>query len=152
MVLEKTLECPLDCKAIKPVIPKANQSWIFIERTHAEAKTLILWPPDAKNWLIGKEPDAGKDWRQEEKWTTKDELVRWHHQLNGHEFEQALGGGDGQGGLAFFSPWGCKKSDMTEQLNWTELILNFWCSLSPHNFYPPKCTLPITSSLLTCNI
>ena len=93
MVLDKTLESPLDCKKIKPVNPKGNQFWIFIGRTDAEA--LILWPPDAKNWLIGKDSDAGKDWRQEEKGTTENQMVGWHHQLDGHEFEQALWvGGD----------------------------------------------------------
>ena len=91
MVLEKTLENPLDCKEIKSVNPKGNQSWLFIGRTDAEAETPMLWPPDVKNWLIGKDSDAGKDWRQEEKGATKDEIVRWHHRLNGHEFEQALG-------------------------------------------------------------
>ena len=90
VVLEKTLESPLDCKEIKPVNPKGNQSWIFIGRTDAEAETPIIWPPDAKNWLTGKDPDAWKDWRQEEKGLTEDEMVGWHHQLNGHEFEQAL--------------------------------------------------------------
>ena len=103
--LEKTLESPLDCKEIKPVDPKGNQSWIFIGRTDAEAETPILWPPDAKNQLIWKDPDAGKDWRREEKGKTEDEMVGWHHQLNGHEFEQALGIGNGQGGLACCSPW-----------------------------------------------
>ena len=87
MLLEKTLESPLDCGEIKPVNPKGNQSWIFISRTDAEAETLILWPPDTKNWLIWKDPDAGKDWRWEEKGMTEDEMVRWHHWLNGHEFE-----------------------------------------------------------------
>ena len=91
VVLEKTLESALDYKEIQPVNPKWNQPWIFIGRTDAEAETLILWPPDAKNWLIGKDPDAGKGWRQEEKWTTVDEIVGWHHWLDGHEFEQALG-------------------------------------------------------------
>ena len=85
-VLEKTLESPLDCKEIQPVHPKGDQSWVFIERTHAEAETPILWPPDAKNWLIGKDPDAGKDWGQEEKGMTEDEMVGWHHQLAGHGF------------------------------------------------------------------
>ena len=108
VVLEKTLESPLDCKEIQPVYPKGNQSWIFIGRTDAEAETSILWPPDAKNWLIGKDPDAGKDWMQEEKRTTEDEMVGWHHWLNGHEFEQAPGVGDGQGGLACCIPWGCQ--------------------------------------------
>ena len=119
-VLEKTLESPLDCKEIKPVNPKGNQSWIFIGRTDVEAETSISWPPDVKNWLIGKDPDAGKDWRREEKGTTKDEMVGWHHRLNGHELEQTLGAGDGQGSLACCSPWGRKELDMTEQLNWTD--------------------------------
>ena len=118
MVLEKTLESPLDGKEIKPVHPKGNQSWIFNGKTDAKAETPILWPPDAKNWLTGKDPDAGKDWRQEEKGMTEDEIVGWHHQLNGHEFEQAPGIGDGQGSLACCSPRGCKESDMTEWLKW----------------------------------
>ena len=119
VVLEKTLESPLDYKEIQPVHPKENQVWIFIERTDAEAETPVFWLPDAKNWLIGKDPVAGKDWRQE-KGMTEDEMVGWHHRLNGHEFEQALGVGDGQRTLACFSPWGHKELDMTEQLNWTE--------------------------------
>ena len=125
MVLEKTLESPLDCKEIQPVHPKGNQSWIFIGRTDAEAETPILWPPDAKNWLIGKNPDAVKDWRQEEKGTREDEMIGSYHQLNGHEFEQASGVGDGQGSLACYSPRGQKESDMTEWLNWTELIRQY---------------------------
>ena len=119
-VLEKTLEGPLDCKAIQPGHPKGDQSWIFIGRTDAEAKTPILWPPDVKSWLIGKDPDAGKDWRWEEKGTTEDEMVGWHHWLDRYEFEQVPGVGDGQGSLACCSPWGCKESDVTEQLNWTD--------------------------------
>ena len=122
VVLEKTLESPLDCKDIQPVHPKGNQPWIFIGRTDAEAETLTLWPPDAKSWLIWKDPDAGKDWGQEEKRTTEDEMVGWHHLLNEREFGWTLGVGDGQGGLACCSPWGRKKSDLTERLNWTE-----WC-------------------------
>ena len=102
---------------IKPVNPKGNQPWIFIGKTDAEA--LKLWPPDAKNWLTGKDPDAGKDWRQE-KGMTEDEMVGWHHWLHGHEFEQALVVDDGQGSLACSSPWGHKESDMTEWPNWTE--------------------------------
>ena len=98
----------LDCKEIKPVGPKGNQSWIFIGRTDAEAEAAILWPPDAKNWVFGKDPDEVKDCRQEEKGTTEDEMVGWRHWLNGHEFEQALGNGDGQGGLVSCSPWGHK--------------------------------------------
>ena len=113
VVLEKTLESPLDCKEIQPVYPKGNQSWIFIGRTDAEAETSILWPPDVKNWLIGKDPDAGKDWRQEERGKTEDEMVGWHHQLDGHEFEQAPRVGDGQVSLVFCSPWGHKESNMT---------------------------------------
>ena len=120
VVLEKTLESSLDCKEIQPVNPKGNESWIFIGRTDAEAETPILWPPDAKNWLIGKDPDAGKDWRQEEKGTTEDGMVGWHYRLNGHEFEQSPGVRDGQGSQACCSPWGCKKLDTTEQLNWWE--------------------------------
>ena len=120
VVLEKTLQSPLDCKEIKPVNPKGNQSWIFIGRTDAEAETPILWSPDAKNWLTGKFPDAGKVWRQEKK-RTENKMVGWHHWLSGHEFEQASGIGDGQGSLACFSPWSCKESDTTEWLNWTEL-------------------------------
>ena len=123
MVLEKTLESPLDCKEIKPVNPKGSQSWIFIGRTVAEAETPILWPPDGESWLIRKDPDAGKYWRQEEKGTTEDEMIGWHHWLDRDEFEQTLGVGDGQGSLACWSPWGCKKLDMTEWLNWTELCL-----------------------------
>ena len=104
VVLEKTLESPLDCKEIQPVHPKGNQPWIFIGRTDAEAEVSILRPPDVKNWLNGKDPNARKDWRQEEKGTTEDEMVGWHHRLSGHEFGQALGVGDGQGGLACCSP------------------------------------------------
>ena len=116
-VLEKTLESPLDSKEIQAVHPKGNQSWIFIGRTNAEAETPILWPPDVKNWLIRKDPDAGKDWRHEEKGTTEDEMVGWHHWLDGHKFQQALGVDDGQGSLACCSSWGCKELDMTERLN-----------------------------------
>ena len=121
VVLEKTLESPLDCKEIQPVHPKGNQSWVFIGRTDAEGETPILWPPDAKSWLIGKDPDAGKNWGQEEEGTTEDEMVGWHHRLNGHEFRWAPGAGVGQGGLACCSSWGRKESDTTERLNWTEL-------------------------------
>ena len=120
-VLEKTLESPLDCKEIQPVNLKGNQHWIFIGRTDAEAATPILWPPDAESRLIGKDPDAGKDWKQQEKGTTEDEMVGWHHRLDEHECEQAPGVGDGQGSLACCSPWGRKELDMTERLNWTAL-------------------------------
>ena len=120
VVLEETLENPLDCEEIKPVNLKGNQSWIFIGKTDAEVETPILWPPDVKNWLIGKDPDAGKDWGQEE----KIEMVGWHHPVDGYEFEQAPGVGDGQGSLACCSPWCCKELDMTEGLNWTKLMLS----------------------------
>ena len=120
-MLEKTLESPLHYKEIQPVSPKGNQPWIFIGRTDAEVEAPILWPPDVKNWLIGKDSDAGKDWRREEKGTTEDEMVGWHHRLNGHEFEQAPGVDDGEGGLESCNPWGSKESDMTERLNWTEI-------------------------------
>ena len=112
----------LDCKEIKPVHPKGNQSWIVIGRLMLKLK-LIAWPPDAQNWLLGKDPDAGKDWRQEQKGMTEDEMVGWHHRFNGHEFEQTLGVGDGQGDLACCDSWGHKESDTTEQLNWTESVL-----------------------------
>ena len=120
MVFKKTLESPLDCKEIKPVNPKGNQSWIFLGRSDVEAA--ILWSPDVKKWLIGKDPDARKDWRQEEKGSTEDEMVGWHHWLNGHEFEQAPETGDGQGSLVCCSLWGHKESDMTERLNWLKLV------------------------------
>ena len=123
VVLEKTLESPLDFKEIQPVNPKGDQSWIFIERTDVEAEMPILWPFDVKNWLTGKDPDAGKNRRQEEKGMTEDEMVEWQHELGGHEFEQAPGVDDGQGSLTCCSPWGCKELDMTERLNWTQLWL-----------------------------
>ena len=124
MVLEKTPQSPLVFKEFPPVCPKGNQSWIFIGRTDAAADAPILWQPDAKNWLIWKDPDAGKDWRQEEKGMTEDEMVGWHHWLNGHKFEQAPGVGDGQGSLACCSPWVREESDRTEELNWTDGITN----------------------------
>ena len=117
VVLEKTLESPLDRKEIQPVNSKGNQSWIFIGRIDVEAEAPILWPPDAKNWLIGKDPDAGERLEQEEKGTTKNEVVGWHHWLNEHTFEQALGAGDGQGSLAL--SWGHQELDTTERQNWT---------------------------------
>ena len=150
ILLEKTLESPLDCKEIQPVNPKGNQSWIFTGRTDAEA--LILWPPDAKNWLTGKDPGAGKDWRQEEKEMAEDEMVEWHHQHHWCESEQAPGVGDGEGSQACWSPWGCKESDTTERLSrLTEshlrkvsqflinlnYILTIWSS-SPTTMYLPK--------------
>ena len=117
MVLEKTLESPLDCKELNLVNPKGNQFWIFIGRTDAEAEAPVFWPPDEKSWLIRKDPDAGEDWRQVEKEMTEDEMAGWHPWLNGHEFEQAPEDGDGQGCLACCSPWGHKGLDTTEWLN-----------------------------------
>ena len=122
VVLEKTLESPLHCKEIKPINPKGNQSWIFIGRTDAEAETPMHWPPEAKNWLIGKVSEAGKDWRWEEKGMTEDEMVGCYHWLDGQEFEQALGVSDGQGSLACWSLWGHKELDLTELLNWIALF------------------------------
>ena len=121
VVLEKTLESLLAWKEIQPIHPKGNQPRIFIGRTGTAAETQILWPPDVKNWLLGKDPDAGKDWRWEEKVTTEDEMVGRYHWLDEHEFEQASGVDDGQGSLACCSPWGGNESDMTKWLNWTEL-------------------------------
>ena len=121
LVLEKTLESPLDSKAIKLVNPKGKQSWIFTGMTDAEAEAPIFWPPDVMSQLIRKYLDAGKDWRQEGKRTTEDEMVGWHHWVNEHESKQALWDGEGQGSLGGCSPWGRKESDMTEWLNWTEL-------------------------------
>ena len=120
VVLEKTLESPWNYKGIKWVNPKGNQSWIFIGRTDAEAETSILWPPDVKNWRIWKDLDAGKDWRQEEKWTSEDKMVGWHHRFDGHESEQTPRVGDGQGRLVCCCPWGRQESDTTERLNWTD--------------------------------
>ena len=120
VVLEKTLESPLDCKEIQPVHPKRSLSWVFIGKTDVEAETPILCPPDGKSWLIWKDPDAGKDWRQEEKGTTEDEMVGWHHRLSGHEFGWTPRVGDGQGGLVCCGSWGHKESDMTGWLNWTD--------------------------------
>ena len=144
VVLEKALESPLDCREIQSVHPKGNQSWIFIGRTDVEAETPILWLPDAKNQLIWKDPDARKDWRQKEKGTTEDEMVGWHHQLNGHECEKTPGVGDGQWGLACCSPWSCKGSDMSEWLNWTEYYVSGtnWGNKTP---FLPSCE-PFTLS------
>ena len=117
VMLEKTLESPLGCKEIKAVNPTGSQSWIYIGGTDAEAKAPVLWPPYVKSQLTGKDPDAGKDWRQEETGMTEDEIVGWHQQFNGHEFEQALGDGEEQRSLTCFSSWGCKELDTTEWLN-----------------------------------
>ena len=119
-MLEKTLKGPLDCKEIQPVHPKGDQPCVFTGRTDFEAETPILWPPDAKSWFIWKDPDAGKDWGQEEKGMTKDEMVGWNHLLNGYGFGWILGFGDGQGGMACCGSWSCKESDTSEWLNWTD--------------------------------
>ena len=121
VVLEKTLEIPLDCKEIQPVHSEGDQPWDFCGRNDAKAETPVLWPPHVKSWLIGKDFDAGRDWGQEEKGTTEDEMAGWHHWLDGRETEWTLGVGDGQGGLECCDSWGCKELDTTEQLNWTEL-------------------------------
>ena len=123
VVLENTLESPLDCKEIQPVHPKGDQSWVFTGRTDVEAETPILWAPDVKSWLIWRDPDVGKDWGREEKGMTEDEMVGWHHQLDGHEFGWTPGVGDGQGGLVCCSPWGRKELDTTEWLKWTERVV-----------------------------
>ena len=122
VVLEKTLESPLDCKEIQPIHPKGDQSWVFFGRTDAKAETPILWPPHVKCWLIGKDSDAGRDWGQKEKEMTEDGMAGWHHWLDGHEFVWTPGVGDALGGLACYSSWGHKESDMTERLNWTDYL------------------------------
>ena len=121
-VLEKTLESLLDCKEIQPVHSEGDQPWDFFGRNDAKAETPVLWPPHAKSWLIGRDSDAGRDWGQEEKATTEDEMAGWHHWLDGRESEWTPGDGDGQGGLACCDSWGRKESETTEWLNWTELI------------------------------
>ena len=133
VVLEKTLESSLDWKEIQPVHSEGDQPWVFFGRNDAKAKTPVLWPPHAKSWLTGKDPDAGRDWGQEEKGTREDEMAGWHHWLNGHESQWTPGVGDGQGGLACWDTWGRKESDMTERLSWSECsakinlyLLNVW--------------------------
>ena len=121
VVLEKTLESPLNCKKIQPVHSIGDLPWVFSGRTDAKAEIPILWPPDAKSWLIGKASDAGRDWGQEEKGMTEDEMAGWHHWLDGRESGWTPGVGDGQGGLVCCSSWGCKELDMTERLNWTDV-------------------------------
>ena len=128
VVLEKTLESPLDCKEIQQIHFEGDQPWVFFGRNNAKAETPVLWPLHAKSWLIGKDSDAGRDWGQEAKGTTEDEMAGWHHWLDGHESEWTLGVGDGQGGLVCCDSWGCKELDTTERLNWTELKV----SLMPH--------------------
>ena len=143
VVLEKTLESLLTCKEIQPIHPKRSQSWIFIGNTDAVAETLKLWPPDVKNWLIGKDPNLGKEWRQEEKRTAEDEMVGWHHWLNAHEFEQALGVGDGHGSLTCCRPWDCRVGhDWVSELNWTDAYthsnLHISAYLKSHTFLVSK--------------
>ena len=153
VVLEKTLESPLDCKEIQPVHSKRDQSWVFFGRTDARAEAPILWPPHAKSWLIGKDSDAGRDWGQEEKGTTEDEMAGWHHRLDGHEFEWTPGVGDGQGGLACCDSWGRKELDMTEWLNWTEDMednpTDSWHQWTHHIFF---CFRSVYSTLSVCMI
>ena len=145
VALEKTLESPLDCKEIQPVHSKGDQSWVFIGRTDVEAETPILWPPDVKSWFSGKDPDAGKDWRQEEKGTTEDEMVGWHHWLKGHGFGWTPVAGDGQGGLACCGSSGCKESNITEWLNWTD-----WTD--SENFYKRIFKTLFVSFLSMCSL
>ena len=137
VVLEKTLESPLDCKEIQPVHSKGDQSWVFFGRNDAKAETPVLWPPHAKSWFIGKDSDAGRDWGQKEKGTTEDEMAGWHHWLDGRESEWTPGVGDGQGGLECCDSWGRNELDTTEWLNRTERLCSLtisetslgWCSL-----------------------
>ena len=147
MVLEKTLESPLNCKEIQPVHPKENKSWIFIGRTDAEDETPIFWPLDVKNWLIGKDPDAGEYWRQEEKGMIEDEMVGWHHQLTDMSLSK-LGDSEGQGSLACCGQWCCKDSDTTDRLTWTEFHLTL-----PEIYHFPqvwnKVKFKVTQSCLT---
>ena len=126
VVLEKTLESLIDCKEIQPVHSKWDQSWVFFGRNDAKAETPVLWPPHAKIWLIGKDSDARRDWGQEEKGTTEDEMAGWHHRLNGCGFGWTPRVGDGQGGLACCDSWSHKESDTTEWLNWTECTYKYW--------------------------
>ena len=141
MVLEKTLEGPLDCKEIQPVHSEGDQPWDFFGRNDAEAETPVFWPPHVKSWLIGKDPNAGRDWGQEEKGTTEDELAGWHHWLDGRESEWTPGDDDGQGGLACWDSWGRKESDTTEQLNWTDIFIG--SSYSDIHLHVGTCNLHI---------
>ena len=150
VVLEKTLESPLDCKEIQLVHPKEDQPWDFFGRNDAKAETPVLCPPHAKSWLIGKDSDAGRDWGKEEKEMTEDEMAGWHHRLDGHEFEWTPGAGDGQGGLACCDSWGHKELDTTS--DWTELMaifLIFWicfcCSFFPSFVLLSICFITIFS-------
>ena len=152
VVMEKTLESPLDCKEIQPIHSKGDQSWMFIGKTDAEAETPILWPPYEKSWLIRKDSDAGRVWGQEEKGMTEDEMAGWHHRLDGHEFGWNPGVGDGQGGLACCNSWGRKELDRTERLNWTELNLytDTWFGIEWF-FFVTSLSRPHHSSLILSN-
>ena len=151
VVLEKTLESPLDCKEIKPANLEGNQSWIFIGRPAAEGEIPILRPPDAKSQFIGKDPDAGKDWRQDRKGMTEDEMVGWHHWLNGQEFDLALGDGEGQGNLACCSPWGRKELDTTEWLNGMTMPYQVLLRLHLTHTIACLCAKPLQSCLTLRN-
>ena len=156
LVLEMTLESPLDRKEIKPVNPTWNQPRTFVGRTAAEAEALILWPPNAKSRLTGKDSNAGKDWGQEGKGTTEDEMVGWHHRLNGHEFEQTPGDGEGQRSSACCSPWGHKESDTTEQLNryvstWVDIKTHDLIVISPIPVLHQKVVHSRLTPFLICN-
>ena len=155
MVLEKTLESPLDCKEIQPVHSEGDQPWDFFEKNDAKAETPVLWPPHAKTWLIGKDSDAGRHWGQEEKGTTEDEMAGWHHGLDGCESEWPPGDGDGQGGLACCDSWGRKESDTTERLNWTELkwtdtLIHKARELFSYKIILLYKNLPLQSYLISC--
>ena len=143
VVLEKTLESPLDCKEIQPLHSERDPSWVFFGRNDAKAETPVLWPPHAKSWLIGRDSDAGKDWGQEEKGMTEDEMAGWHHRLDGLEFEWTPGVGDGQGGLACCSSWGRKESDTTEWLNgWMDVCIYIYIIyIYISHLYPVLCWL-----------
>ena len=154
VVLEKTLESPLDCKEIQPVHSEGDQSWDFFGRNDAKAETLVLWPPHATSWLIGKDSDAGRDWGQEEKGMTEDEMAGWHHWLDGRESEWILGVGDGQGSLACCDSWHRKESDTTEWLNWTELkeqTTSYWRQ-NPENCYLTFLDIPHSQSWFSSDL
>ena len=160
VVLEKTLQSPLDFKEIQLVLFKGDQSWVVIGRTDAKAETPVLWPPHAKSWLIGKDSDAERECRQEEKGTTEDEMAGWHHGLDGRESEWTPGNGDGQGSLACCDSWGCKESDTTERLNWTEyhLFLKIYAEATKpkrHPHLPVSCNLSFSfllNSYILCAV
>ena len=149
VMLEKTLESPLDCKEIQPVHSEGDQPWVFFGRNDAKAETPVLRPPHAKSWLIGKDSDVGRDWGQEEKGTIEDEMAGWYHWLDGREFEWTPGVGDGQGGLACCSSWGRKESNTTERLNWTDTYL---ASYSAHCILSGDMGFQLISLLMVLNL